>query len=375
VGASMDRRKKRTSSEQYQMYIDMMEADPIFATGRVPRDYDLNYLTKKWKELSDRLNKCSSGPTLTPEEWRKRLNDWKNTTRCKYRRSLQASEKDISMTSLENRALDLFGKVPTTTGDTMMSVKPEKDEPDEDIEELGQRTSAAFQKELQAAVEEAINEEVDEEDLVEEHVDQDDLLEDNLADNGVEATSGGATTAVNTGGGTYRTIVVDNTSYEPVEEDAQAILQHNVEYVTTRRQTAAVINPGTASTGNKLINGELPVKRMRTQPRDQIIYEGETPTSPFPSLSLSTILPFVLAVKNAPRVITNMQAVPPLHNTKLEREQREPASLSSALSSSDAQQIAHQLKRLADINYETLQFEISRFKFNNPGFQYNPPSL
>lgn len=67
----MDRRKKRTSSDQYQMYIDMMESDPIFATGKVPRDYDLNYLTKKWKELSDRLNKCSSGPTLTPEEWRK----------------------------------------------------------------------------------------------------------------------------------------------------------------------------------------------------------------------------------------------------------------------------------------------------------------
>jgi len=61
MNGKMDRRKKRTSSEQYQMYIDMMESDPIFATGRVPRDYDLNYLTKKWKELSDRLNKCSSG--------------------------------------------------------------------------------------------------------------------------------------------------------------------------------------------------------------------------------------------------------------------------------------------------------------------------
>lgn len=53
------------------MYIELMESDPIFASGRVPRDYDLNYLTKKWKELSDRLNKCGSGPTLTAEEWRK----------------------------------------------------------------------------------------------------------------------------------------------------------------------------------------------------------------------------------------------------------------------------------------------------------------
>lgn len=53
------------------MYIELMESDPIFASGRVPRDYDLNYLTRKWKELSDRLNKCGSGPTLTAEEWRK----------------------------------------------------------------------------------------------------------------------------------------------------------------------------------------------------------------------------------------------------------------------------------------------------------------
>lgn len=53
------------------MYIELMESDPIFASGRVPRDYDLNYLSKKWKELSDRLNKCGSGPTLTAEEWRK----------------------------------------------------------------------------------------------------------------------------------------------------------------------------------------------------------------------------------------------------------------------------------------------------------------
>ncbi|XP_001360684.3 uncharacterized protein LOC6590070 [Drosophila persimilis] len=349
----MDRRKKRTSSEQYQMYIDMMEADSIFATGRVPRDYDLNYLTKKWKELSDRLNKCSSGPTLTAEEWRKRLNDWKNTTRCKYRRSLMATEKDISMTTLENRALDLFGKVPSTTGETLLNLKSEKDDGDDEIEEIGQRTSAAFQKELQAAVEEAINDEVDDvDDMLEEHVEQEDIIDDNLADNsGAMESSSAATTAVNTGGGTYRTIVVDNTSFEHVEDP------HPVEFVTARRTPAssnssvhAVINSGPV-VETKLINGELPVKRLRTQTRpDQIIYH----------------------VKNAPRCISNIQDVPPLLSTKVERDT---TTLSAALSSQDGQQIAHQLKRLADINYETLQFEIARFKFNNPGFQYNPPSL
>ncbi|XP_022230351.2 uncharacterized protein LOC111079471 [Drosophila obscura] len=350
--SKMDRRKKRTSSEQYQMYIDMMEADSIFATGRVPRDYDLNYLTKKWKELSDRLNKCSSGPTLTPEEWRKRLNDWKNTTRCKYRRSLMATEKDISMTTLENRALDLFGKVPTATGETLLNLKSEKDDGDDDLEDIGQRTSAAFQKELQAAVEEAINDEVDDDEMLEEHVEQEEIIDDNMADNGgVIEGSNAATTAVNTGGGTYRTIVVDNTSFEHVEEP------HPVEFVAARRTPAssnssvhAVINSG-AVVETKLINGELPVKRLRTQTRpDQIIYH----------------------VKNAPRCISNIQDVPPLLSTKVERDT---IPLSAALSSQDGQQIAHQLKRLADINYETLQFEIARFKFNNPGFQYNPPSL
>ncbi|XP_068145351.1 uncharacterized protein prod [Drosophila tropicalis] len=364
MDCKMDRRKKRTSSEQYQMYIDMMESDSIFATGRVPRDYDLNYLTKKWKELSDRLNKCSSGPTLTPEEWRKRLNDWKNTTRCKYRRSLMSTEKDISMTTLETRALDLFGKVPSVTNDSILNLKSEKQELEDDLDELGQRTctSASFQKELQAAVEEAINDEVDDDEMVEEHVEQEDLLEENLGDNGDGLdTTDEATTAVNTGGGTYRTIVVDNTAYEQVDDDQQqqTVLQsHPVEYVTTtQRPVRQVINTSTGGTTQKLINGELPVKRMRTQPRDQIIYE----------------------VKNATRCITNIQAAP-LHNSKLERDTTTTSttitpSLGSVLSSHDAQQIAQQLKRLADINYETLQFEIARFKFNNPGFQYNPPSL
>lgn len=67
----MDRRKKRTSTNQYMMYIELMEKDPIFATGRVPRDYDQNYLQRKWKELSEKLNACNNGPTLTSEEWRK----------------------------------------------------------------------------------------------------------------------------------------------------------------------------------------------------------------------------------------------------------------------------------------------------------------
>ncbi|ALC42574.1 prod [Drosophila busckii] len=342
----MDRRKKRTSSEQYQMYIDLMEADPIFASGRVPRDYDLNYLTKKWKELSDRLNKCSSGPTLTAEEWRKRLNDWKNTTRCKYRRSLMSSEKDIAMSSLETRALNLFGKVPGH-GESLINLKSEKEDPDDEMEELGQRTSASFQKELQAAVEEAINDEVEDDEMVEEHVDQEDLTDEGLHEAGGGIDGSGGATAVNTGGGGYRTIVVDNTSYVEDDNDHGDQPVEPVKYVC-----APNIHTVGTSGATKLINGELPVKRLR---RDQVVYE----------------------VKNAPRSYASIHSgssLPTLHNPKLHNDGQS-TTLSAALSSLDTQEIAHQLKRLADINYETLQFEIARFKFNNPGFHYEPPPL
>lgn len=43
-----------------------------------------------------------------------RLNDWKNSTRCKFRRS-QNGEKGISITALEKKALALFGTAPYTS--------------------------------------------------------------------------------------------------------------------------------------------------------------------------------------------------------------------------------------------------------------------
>lgn len=39
--------------------------------------------------------------------------------------------------------------------------------------------------------------------------------------------------------------------------------------------------------------------------------------------------------------------------------------------SQDVREVARQLKRLADIKTEKLKFDIARFKFNNPGFNYN----
>lgn len=179
-----------------------------------------------------------------------------------------SSEKDISMSSLETRALNLFGKVPGA-GEGLINLKSEKDDHEDDMEELGQRTSASFQKELQAAVEEAINDEVDEDEMVEEHVDQEDLTDENMHEpgGGIDGPTVGGTTAVNTSGGGYRTIVVDNSTYvEEDQEPAEAPVEP-VKFVCTPN-----IHAVGSSSNTKLINGELPVKRLR---RDQVIYEGK----------------------------------------------------------------------------------------------------
>ncbi|XP_026835744.1 uncharacterized protein LOC6547243 isoform X2 [Drosophila erecta] len=100
----MNRRNKRTSYYQYEVYLDFMEGNPLMSLNILSRTLD----GKKWKELSDLLNKCPTGPTLSVEEWRKRLNDWKNSTRSKYRRSINSDDKNNAMTPLENRALQIF---------------------------------------------------------------------------------------------------------------------------------------------------------------------------------------------------------------------------------------------------------------------------
>ncbi|XP_017460812.1 PREDICTED: uncharacterized protein LOC108354128 isoform X2 [Rhagoletis zephyria] len=351
----MDRRKKRTSTNQYMMYLDMMEKDCIFATGRIPRDVESNYLHKKWKELSDKLNMCGSGPTLTAEEWRKRLNDWKNTTRCKYRRSI-SGEKDVSLTSLELKALDLFGKVPGTGSEP--------------------RPSESLQKELQAAVEEAIYGDDDDDAMQGESEEHEDIITHTIPNNvqtTVSTTTGGANVGTTT---TYRTIVVENAALTDDDQN-----QDHLEFITQRRHTLGpsststnvvatgvqtVVTAATPSqaTATKLINGEMPLKRLRTKPpSDQVIYEVKK-----------------APISHAPRTIT-------IHNTGVSQAECNtiPSNSShntsthlmglSAVPTHDAREIARQLKRIADIKAEKLKFEIARFKFNNPGFVYHSSTL
>ncbi|XP_068146278.1 uncharacterized protein [Drosophila tropicalis] len=259
----MNRRNKRTSWLQYEVYLDAMENSPALSSGRLSRHEDL----VRWKSLAGDLNKCRSGPHLSAEEWRKRLNDWKSTTRCKYRKSLQSN--DITMTEIETRALRVFGAMPNA-----------------------ERDYTVWKEETEEVVEEEQEEEETEEELVEEDLtdaENEIFLEDNIQrPNKIETT--------------YRTILLE-------DDDAPA-----VEYITTTTDT----------------NGhQQAAKRIR-----------------LPSGNASVIYD----VERTPYITTELSD--PIPNF--------------------AQQIEQQLKRISDIQYESLQFKIARFKFNNPGFEYEP---
>lgn len=66
-----DRRKKRTSLNQYLMYLLELEEDDIFRSGTIPKDVEFDYISKKWEKLTEKLNTCDNGPSMTPEEWKK----------------------------------------------------------------------------------------------------------------------------------------------------------------------------------------------------------------------------------------------------------------------------------------------------------------
>lgn len=66
-----DRRKKRTSLNQYLMYLHALEEDDIFRTGTIPKDVEFDYISKKWEKLTETLNTCDNGPSMLPEEWKK----------------------------------------------------------------------------------------------------------------------------------------------------------------------------------------------------------------------------------------------------------------------------------------------------------------
>lgn len=180
------------------------------------------------------------------------------------------------MTSLEMRALELFGKVPAQNAPEQISIhfKSEKEEDIDDMEHIP--TTETFQKELQAAVEEAIGDEEGEHIVGNEHEHEEIVPESNhttTVTHSSNVSGGMGTNNGHSGGGgtsgtgtTYRTIVVEDSAYP--EDDNNA--DEQLEFITHRRTACS----SGVQAVSKLINGDIPLKRLRSQISDQIIYEG-----------------------------------------------------------------------------------------------------
>lgn len=68
----MDRKRKlKSTQEQLEIYVVTLESDEVMRTSTFNPSMPDSILKDKWKDMSDNLNSCNGGPTMTPEEWKK----------------------------------------------------------------------------------------------------------------------------------------------------------------------------------------------------------------------------------------------------------------------------------------------------------------
>ncbi|KAH0818009.1 hypothetical protein GEV33_004782 [Tenebrio molitor] len=115
------KRCQNTTSEQYEEYVKLMETDDIFRSGKLTPTISPNYILESWDNLTNKLNAIGTGPVLSSKEWAKRLGDWKNAARAKYRKIAASRLKtgggvgeEIKLSALEDRGLAVWGKVVVT---------------------------------------------------------------------------------------------------------------------------------------------------------------------------------------------------------------------------------------------------------------------
>lgn len=98
---------RRTTEEQYKIYLAALESDSYFnaieknVTDPLSLVAD-GYLKNIWMQLSEKLNSVK-GPKRTWKGWKKNFSDWKHETRKRYLRMIQ----DLSV--LEAKVLYLTG--------------------------------------------------------------------------------------------------------------------------------------------------------------------------------------------------------------------------------------------------------------------------
>ncbi|XP_071054373.1 uncharacterized protein [Onthophagus taurus] len=77
------RRRVRTTQNQYELYINMLETNKYFRENKVTPDHP-NELTKCWEDLVNSLN-SSGGPQKSLNEWKRVFVDWKSQVRKRAR--------------------------------------------------------------------------------------------------------------------------------------------------------------------------------------------------------------------------------------------------------------------------------------------------
>lgn len=105
-------RKAKTSVEQLKILVDELEMNKKFRKNQFD---DAIESKRHWVRLTNRLNSCGTGPTLNYREWKSRVRSWKNYLRRSAKHQITGSGRPriSSLTALEERALELFGKINT----------------------------------------------------------------------------------------------------------------------------------------------------------------------------------------------------------------------------------------------------------------------
>ncbi|KAJ3622406.1 hypothetical protein MTP99_002918 [Tenebrio molitor] len=66
---SKRRRLAKTSQNQYEEYLRLIEEAEFFRTGTINPTMDANYINNCWKNLAIRLNACGNGPRKKLDRW------------------------------------------------------------------------------------------------------------------------------------------------------------------------------------------------------------------------------------------------------------------------------------------------------------------
>ncbi|XP_055374544.1 uncharacterized protein LOC129607536 isoform X2 [Condylostylus longicornis] len=358
-----DKRKKKTSLFQYKQYLKALEEDEIFRTGFIPPGRDANYLSLKWKELADKLNEDDKGPKLSAEEWKKRLMDWKHTTRAKERR-INEGNTHLRMTPLEVRFMELWGCVPTIIN--ISSIKTDSKPSDIKIEKSN---------ETEKIFEEALEEPETKQDIA------------TITAHELQLLSSASQSQLQSVPPSHEIKVVEQIQITAPEKKPQVSNDSiNLEQTTTHATSVAEKK----NENNR--SSPPPLKRVRMGNISQAhitqipisIANGNdfnetnnlTSNANTAMTVTSTTIPAQISTtRENLQILTQTLTAPQannLHNTpEIAYTINTLPQENDSIPVIDVQNIASQIKRLADIKEQKLRFEIEKFKFKNPGFQYN----